>query len=55
MAWIRLFSSASGKQCTARRGATRYRLKPSGLEEFFREVWQGVEEMLYRDNSRDFR
>jgi CheY-like chemotaxis protein len=47
--------SSSDKQRTARMGATRYIRKPSGLEEFFREVGHGVEEMLYRENLRDLR
>jgi len=42
--------SPSDMQRTARLGAARYIRKPSGLEEFFREVGQGVEEMLRPEN-----
>ncbi len=38
--------SPSDKQRTARMGAARYIRKPSRLEDFFREVGAGVEEML---------
>ena len=38
--------SLSDMQRTARMGAARYIRKPLGLEDFFREVGRGVEEML---------
>ena len=43
--------SPSDVQRTARIGAARYIRKPSGLEDFFREVGRGVEEMLLRRGS----
>jgi CheY-like chemotaxis protein len=43
--------SPSDKQRTARMGAARYIRKPSQLDEFFREVGQGVEEILRHKND----
>jgi CheY-like chemotaxis protein len=43
--------SPSDMQRTARIGAARYIRKPSALEDFYREVGSGVEEMLLRGES----
>jgi CheY-like chemotaxis protein len=43
--------SPSDMQRTARIGAARYIRKPSALEDFYREVGCGVEEMLLRNET----
>ena len=45
-------ASPSDKQRAARIGAARYIRKPSQLEDFFREVGNGVEEILLRPGNR---